>query len=161
MSNTDNLDLVIIQMDAEVLHDNEINEILPCPPPEYRAEALRRRICEWLRLDVLPKKVLCCIPTMTSETWAFFALFPSVPEVVPCNYEHECIECRLEVKTLLRQYGKKFDPKLVVSQDGRLKNQDNGYRRQEKKITSGWDAVIKRCTQAKRFDTELRDIIQS
>lgn len=158
---TENFDLIIIQIDADVLHDTEVNEILPCPPPESRANAMRRLIYRWLGLDMLPEKIICCVPTMTSETWSLVALFPNELEVIPCNPEQEeCIECRLEVKSLLHRLGKKFSHKLVVSQNGRWKNQREGYEKQQKKIRNGWDDVIKICTQAERFDNELKCIIR-
>ena len=101
---------------------------------------------------------------MASEAWALVALFPEAEAVVPCEPPPDdaiCIECRTDVKSLLRKLGKGLRPKLVVSQEGRLKNQASGYQEQQGEISRSWATVVAHCRQAARFDAELRAIIHS
>ena len=155
----DNADLLVIQVDADVLADDEISRAQPCPPPAASADEMRALILVWLNVKTLPNKVVLCVPCMASETWALVALWPKSKSVVPCNpppQEDDCVECRTDIKALLRNLGRRFNPKLVVSQSGKLKNQGQGYENQQSNITNGWTQVLKICSQAKRFNAELK-----
>jgi hypothetical protein len=82
--------------------------------------------------------------------------------VVPCAPQPvngECVECRTDIKTLLRKLGKKLRPKLVVSQDGELKNQASGYQAQQSRLAARWTNVLNICSEARRFDTDLRVVM--
>ena len=53
-----NIDILIMQTDADVQYekDAEIKKIIPCPPPESGADAVRDLLLNWLDLDMLPPK---------------------------------------------------------------------------------------------------------
>ncbi|MCI5126704.1 MAG: hypothetical protein D3925_20055 [Candidatus Electrothrix sp. AR5] len=156
-----NIDILIIQVDADVQYesDAEVNRPVPCPPPESGADTVRKLLLDWLALDLLPARAVFCVPAAASETWALAALFPDAPEIVSCDSTSAdifCIECRTDIKSLLRRLGKRFRPKLVISQGGRLKNQSEGYDTRSNDLQDSWDTVTELCSQAARFDAELR-----
>ena len=155
----ENTDLLVIQIDADVATEDEIERAQPCPPPSANANAVRALVLDWLEVGVVPNKVVLCIPCMASETWALVALWPTDESVVPCDpppQTGECVECRTDIKALLRKLGKGLNPKLVVSQAGDLKNQARGYEAQQSQISIGWTKVLEICSEARRFDAELR-----
>ena len=138
----ENADILVIQVDADIAHENEVDLVR-----------------EWLGAQALPDKVILCVPSMASETWALVALFPDNPAVVPCDpppADLVCIECRTDIKTILRRAGHRLRPRLVVGQEGRLKNQAKGYRTVQDGIAKGWDKVIEKCGEARRFDREFK-----
>ncbi len=108
----DNSDLLIIQLDADVATEDEMGLARLCPPPQDMANEVRLLIRGWLGLDTLPSQVLLCVSAMASETWALVALFPHDPSVVSCqeavHADGPCIECREDVKTLLRRLGRNY-----------------------------------------------------
>lgn len=156
-----NIDILIIQVDADIQYesDAEVNRSVSCPPPESGADAVRKLLLDWLALDLLPDRAVFCVPAAASETWALAALFPDAPEIVSCDSNSAdvfCIECRTDIKSLLRRLGKRLRPKLVISQGGRLKNQSEGYDARSNDLQDGWNTVTELCSQAARFDAELR-----
>jgi hypothetical protein len=159
-----NADLLVIQVDADVAIDPEISREHPCPPPSGNADEVRALVLRWLGLAWVPNRVVLCVPSMGSETWALVGLFPNDPSTTPCDpppRDAVCIECRLDVKAVLRRLGKKLRPKLVVSQDGELKNQATGYRSQQVglKLTGAWPNIVRTCSEAQRFDADLRRVL--
>lgn len=157
-----NVDLLVLQVDADVATDAEIACASPCPPPSGNADAVRNLVQNWLGLGQLPEKVILCVPSMCSETWAMTALF-STKDIknVTSNSTAPgvCVECRRDVKALLRTLSRDFRPKLVVSQSGYLKNQAQGYRKVTQRMTKGWHNAIRVCGEANRFDVEVRAAI--
>jgi hypothetical protein len=158
----ENHDLVVIHLDADVAAEPDINCAQPCPPPSSTCYALRSLLMQWLNVNALPANVLLCVPAQATESWALVALFPDYEAVLPCTdaeADAECIECRRDIKGLLRSLGKKLRPKLVVSQDGQLKNQAKGFREQSGKITRNWERVVHVCSEASRLDSELQQLL--
>lgn len=154
-----NADLLVVQVDADVAAEDEVDRARPCPPPAASADEIRALVLQWLGVTQVPDKVVLCIPSMASETWALVAIFPTDDAVVACEpppFHGECVECRTDIKALLRRLGKRLRYKLVVSQEGELKNLANGYRAQKDKLTTGWTDVLRKCSEARRFDTDLR-----
>lgn len=155
-------DLLVVQVDADVALDADNDCARPCPPPAGTADAVRALVQGWLGPAPLPDKLLLCVPSMASETWALVALFPGHGAVVPCHPrppDGTCVECRDDVKALLRKAGRGLRPKLVVSQGGELKNQARGYRAVQERIEKGWPQVVATCGEASRFDTALRAVL--
>lgn len=152
-------DLLIIQVDSDVAGEKELDRARPCPPPADSANEVRSAIREWLGVEQLPDKVVLCVPSMASETWALVGLFPNNAAVVVCDpppADGVCIECRADIKALLRARSEDIGAKLVTLKQGRLKNHASAYRKVQERITEGWNAVVASCSEARRFDTELR-----
>ena len=159
-----NADILVIHVDTDVAGEVEIMRMRPCPPPGDSANEIRALILTWLGLTQVPGQVVLCVPSMASETWVLVALYlsdPSVTHGANPRVNRESIECNLDIKALLRRFGRKLRPKLVVLQGGELKNQANGYRAQQAGITAAWTKVVDVCSQAVRFDAELRAVIRT
>lgn len=155
-------DVLIIQADADIATEPDINCLGVCPPPSNTTDAVRQRVLAWLGVSALPTNVLLCVPAMATETWALVALFPRHEAIVACQPHPQgapCIECRVDIKKLLHKSGRRMRPKLVVRQNGRLKNQAQGYRAQQANISTGWPGVVEVCTEAERFETELTPLL--
>jgi hypothetical protein len=166
-----NASLLLIQVDSDILGERDLldadepehtQEIrladAPCPPPSAAAHKVRTLLMNWLGVEAPPANLLFCVPSMSTETWAFVALFPEDQVIVGCeepDADEKCIECRRDIKMLIRKRGKNLRPKLVVSQDGQPKNQCSGYRAIAHRITRSWKHVVKICGEARRFDEEL------
>jgi hypothetical protein len=155
----DNSDLLIIQADTDIAAETEIGRAKACPPPHDGADEVRVLLLEWLDMKEIPENTVFCVPSMASETWALVALFPRDAAVVPHSSDGECIECRTDIKALLKRLGRKLNPKLVVSQGGALKNQAQGYVAQQLSISKAWPEVVKVCGEAARFDVDLHDLL--
>lgn len=152
----ENADLVLIQVDADVALDSEVGGAEPCPPPQDTCKAVKQTVASWAGWSASkPEKVVICVPSMASETWAFAALFPDVV----IEEGEPPIECRQDIKELLRKKGKKLRPKLVVMRDGRLKNQSSGFAAQASNITKNWTKVLESCTMAAHFASELKPFL--
>ena len=124
-----NADLLVVQVDADVAAEDEVDRARPCPPPAASADEIRALVLQWLGLNRVPDKVVLCIPSMASETWALVALFPADGAVVVCEpppADGACVECRADIKALLRRLGRRLRPKLVVSHEDDLKNLAEG-----------------------------------
>lgn len=146
-----NSDILVIQVEADVAAEQEIRRSKPCPPPGGNADEIRTLILEWMGIDEVPGSIVLCVPSKCLETWVLVGLFPSDPSTKPCEpppADGICVECRDDVKELLRSLGKKLRPKLVVRQNGRMKNQVRGYKEQRKKIVDSWRRIVSVCSQA-------------
>lgn len=154
-----NVDLLIVQVDADVASDPTIHRARPCPPPTGSADGVRSLVLGWLGVQALPDQVVLCVPSMASETWALVALLPQHSANVPCDpasIAGQCIECRTDIKAILRARSKAVGAKLVTLKQGTLKNHAPAYRRVQDRITEGWQTVVASCTEARRFDAELQ-----
>jgi len=152
-------DLLVIQVDADVASESTIDRARSCPPPAASADEVRALILEWLGVPGPPDQVVFCVPSMASETWALVALLPGHEANVPCDPapdEGQCVEYRADIKALLRARSKDVGAKLVTQKQGKLKNHAPAYCKVQEQITEGWGAVIASCSEARRFDTELK-----
>jgi len=112
-----NVDLLILQVDADVASEPTINRAKPCPPPTGSADEVRALVLEWLGFQVLPTQVVLCVPSMASETWALVALLPQHAANVPCDpapIAGQCMECRTDSKAILSARSRDVGAKLVT-----------------------------------------------
>ncbi|MBF0495617.1 MAG: hypothetical protein HQK58_03425 [Deltaproteobacteria bacterium] len=159
----DGFDLVLLHVDADVagmrysdanIHDGRADLPCerPCPPAESSVNALRGVVAAWLDLSsvaALPEKWVFCNPSKCTEAWVVAALYRMTrPEIMT---EIECNQglvswlslMQIEERTLIR--GGKKKPKAYV------KISD--------KVTADWSAVCQHCTQAARFDHEVKTVV--
>lgn len=133
-------------------HDLSLAEGACCPPPRVFTDPVRSAVLAWLDVSPAPAGLVLCVPAMATETWALVALFP---ESIAARDPTACIECDEHIKQKLRKLGKDFDPKLVTSKGGRLKNHAKGYEAVAARITEGWPTVFAVCSEAARFHEDL------
>jgi hypothetical protein len=153
-------DLILIHVDADVTgfdyHSANIDEGLddlpcsqPCPPAADSVDALRRVVAGWLDQpngETPSARWVFCNPAMCSEAWLVTALYrDSVPAIL------NDIECNRNLENWLgarpRQEGK------LISSGKKL---TPAYRRMASTITASWAEIRAVCTQADRFDNEVR-----
>lgn len=152
-------DLVIIHLDADVAHEEGINCASACPPAELTCDAVRAVLCSWAGWTSLPPNTVLCIPAQATETWAFACLVPSAPEILICPDSVDWIECRSDIKDLVRCDCSSYRPKPVVMQDGRLKNQAKGCSTKSRQIAEGWQHTASKLSSASRFADDLRSLL--
>lgn len=160
------IDLLIIQVDADVAieanitTESFIHSAELCLAPKY-VNHVRILIQKWLGLETLPEKIILCVPSMASETWAFVALCSDDKINVPCISEcrsKKCIECQTDIKRKLKTQNKKIGVKLVTSKKGKLRNHASAYFHVQEQISKNWDIVTTSCCQADRFNYELESL---
>ncbi|MDQ2730615.1 MAG: hypothetical protein M3Y56_03060 [Armatimonadota bacterium] len=148
-------DCLIIHTDADVATDADFKTPAyssPCPPAHGA--------CDWVRSHLislfggsLPANVVLCVPSQDLEAWVLCALHPDLAD------EYNPIECRLEPGALLVQ----LPPhRLVRGKGGSLKKETGRYRQALRKIVNGWTHCtggdLPRCPEARRFETETRQV---
>jgi len=156
-----NADILIIQVDADVACDADHDPTLACPPTSIRCDYVRNLVMGWLGRADLPERVLLCVPATATETWAFVALYPHNPNIAVCapHGPPDCIECRPDIKQVVRTVARHRRPKLVVGAAGKLKNQADGYRAAATEITAGWQFVLQTCHEATLFHDSLLAVL--
>lgn len=153
-------DLILLHVDADVAGMNyqsaniddgrvDLPCQLPCPPAADSVDALRQVIRGWLDLSVeglMPSRWIFCNPSMCSEAWLVTALYrdsaPGIMTGIECNpgLENWLMQRPIRVGRLIRN-GKK---------------QTSVYRYVAHRLTAAWEDVCTHCSQARRFDDEVR-----
>ena len=153
-------DLILLHVDADVAGDTYQNANIqngwtdlpcqaPCPPAADSVEALRQVLCHWLNLTpgaALPSHWVFCIPSMCSEAWLIAGLYhQGEPEMM------DDIECNPALVTWLSQRPVR-EGKLVRGE----KKQTSAYQAVASRLTAAWNDIRNHCSQAQRFDDEVR-----
>ncbi|MBM3498424.1 MAG: hypothetical protein FJX74_07100 [Armatimonadetes bacterium] len=140
---------LIMHLDAEVAGEREVGCEQPCPPASASVEALRAFVlCEWCGEDTLPPRAVFCIPSKSTEAWVFVGLYPEDKHATPD------VECRPKPETLLKQR-----PDELVSGAENRKN-TAAFREVAPRVAAAWPRVCEVCTQAARFDRDLRAVLR-
>jgi len=141
---------LVVHVDADIADHPDVNCSRPCPPASDTADALREFVLrEWCAEERLPARVVLCVPSKSTEAWVLVALYPDDRLARPD------IECRPEPETLLKQR-----PERLVSGPENRKN-TAAYRAAAPRVAESWPRVGAICTQAERFDRELRAALDS
>jgi hypothetical protein len=150
-------DLFVVHADADVASKSyadvstEIAEIagehgwpplpsvMPCPPPEGSADVVRACLLSWAGLSGPGPKTVLCVPSKAVDAWLAAATF---------DHGHALLtglECNLALGSQL----------AVLPKDQRIRKSVPEFRAREKAVTSAWDLVRQRCSQAERFSTDV------
>ena len=146
----------MVQLDADVAaatyaegHIDDQTADLPCecncPPPAATANQLRQVLLRWLGESREPKKLVICMPSKSLEAWILAGLYPT-DGIVKAG----TLECRAKPERLLS--GKPLNGRLVRGTHKVFAM----YRDRAPAFAERWSAVTKHCTQAARFEAELR-----
>jgi len=153
----DNVDMVLIQVDADVARkkytnyswiknppDDELFQETcekPCPQPSATTDALRTVMLGWLDETTLPPKAVLCTPSKNIETWVLVGLFPEDETAMKPD-----IECRWDCEVRLRTHGLiKSGQKLI-----------DKYLANEVAMQTAWPDVRVKCSEAERFSNEFQ-----
>ena len=160
----DHLDLVVIQIDADVAGFNYLDANirepglsdlpceLPCPPASDTAEALYSVICGWLAPSRLNGKAVICIPSKCMESWVAAALYaPADPGLA------KDLECFKEIAGYLN--AKPSQNRLIRMHNGKPRKIKPRYQAVETDITRNWNYVCQYCPQAEKFQSAVKTAI--
>ena len=154
------LDLLVIHVDADMVEEPDLLEgdavsaasiPVPCPPVTATIEQLHQVILQWLRLEMLPSRVVLAIPAQDTENWTFAALFPEDPLCASSDYE--CIHrgsAHPAYLLTLDEYGK-----LLRRAEGRIKKSQRHYASVTPLIAANWLRVCQICSQAEQFTSDV------
>lgn len=152
---------VVVHIDADVADPDGLNCRKDCPPPEDTADVLRDVLLCWCNARAAPPRVVLCIPSKAIEAWVYAAL------CAHHDLNGEWLECRDGPESLLA--GLPGKPKLVRRErqpapkgaSRRWRKVPDAYRTAAPRVAQAWPRVCKVCTQAERFDRELRAALGS
>ena len=137
------IDLLIIQIDADVADTDELDIAEPCPPASDTTDKLRRLIIEdWLGVIVEPPYVVLCVPSLRIEAWIAGTFEP----------DFEDIECSEEVDGVLIKLGA-----IEEREVGRNKKSTYRYRKLAEQLARKFDDVCEICTEAARFREDMKN----
>jgi len=147
---------VVVHIDADVADPDKLNCRSDCPPAEDTVNALRDVLLCWSKVPGAPPSVVFCIPSKAIEVWVYAALCRRD------DVDGEWLECRDAPESLLA--GLPGKPKLVHKErepaskgaGRRWRKVTDAYREAAPRVAAAWPHVCSVCTQAERFDRELR-----
>lgn len=165
----DSLDLVIIQVDADVAAmsyasaniQNPPNQDLPCespcPPASDTVDALIEVVRGWLSPSLPDAKAVICIPSKCIEAWVAAALYGQSD-----HHLVQDLECSCDVVNYL--HGKPARERLVRMQPEpdrppRMRKISSKFRQAQARITSSWPFVLQTCPQAEAFQEDVVRVI--
>jgi hypothetical protein len=151
---TEDVDLLIIHVDADILLDSEHEASNPCPPPDANILAAEAIVMQWLGLNHLPDKVLIWVPSMATEAWVLRAVFPGMPDSQSClsnPMPSGCVECLDDPASALE--GKR--PKLVRRKGKDLKKVLHTYQDAVPVISDAWLDLTQNLCSAGRLQQGL------
>ncbi|MFN9618606.1 MAG: hypothetical protein ACK55X_02685 [Synechococcaceae cyanobacterium] len=150
----DDVDLLVIHVDADILLDPEHDERNPCPPPNANILATEALVMRWLGLNSLPEKVLIWVPSMSTEALLLRAVFPGLSESLSCLTippPAVCVECIEDPVAVLE--GK--NPKFVRRKGKDLKKLTRGYRDAVLVVSASWGDLTGSMWSASRLQQGL------
>jgi hypothetical protein len=133
----EDIDLLVIHVDADILLDAEHDARNPCPPPDGNILAAEAIVMQWLGITSLPERVLIWVPSMATEAWLLRSVFPGLGESLSCLTSPPpalCVECVEDPAAVLE--GK--SPKLVRRKGGDLKKITKNYRDVKPLVSASW-----------------------
>ena len=149
--------VLIVHVDADIANKKGIGCEKPCPPPGPTADALRSVVLEWGGAQDVPAGVVLCVPSKKTEAWVFAALHPGD------RLATRALECRKRPEALLINRPDRLVRRKRVQQAGRAKRtydkDTDAYEAVASRIAAAWPDVCRICTQAQRFDDELREAL--
>jgi len=113
-----------------------------CPPPSASVSELRMRVVNWLGIDESGPKTVICIPSKSSDAWLAAAVFPAGYKVL-AN-----LECTPNLDDCLAKLPK----------GERIAKKVGQYQSHSRTITKHWAVVVGSCSQAARFDEEVKKL---
>jgi hypothetical protein len=157
-----NLDLVIIQIDADVagmsyadagIHEPAFNDLpceRPCPPASDTVGLLFRVVQGWL-LPTRPGDYgIICVPSKCIEAWVAAGLYSqTAPELM------DELECSYTIIDYFQQ--KPARERLIRSKKGKPKKIRSRYLEVSETLSKEWENITQYCPQAGLFQEAVED----
>jgi hypothetical protein len=113
---------------------------LPCPPATDSVNELRKRLIAWLGLGDLGRKTVMCVPSKASEAWLAAGVLAEDHELL------DTLECNASVARRL----------AGLPKQDRIRKSQLEYQNHAGTLTRNWARVVRTCTQAQRFHSDLQ-----
>jgi hypothetical protein len=113
---------------------------LPCPPAADSVNELRKRLIAWLGLVDLGARTVMCVPSKASEAWLAAGVLAEDHELL------DTLECNPSVARRL----------AALPKQDRIKKSQREYQNHAGTLTRNWTRVMRACTQAQRFHSDLQ-----
>ncbi|MCA0756484.1 hypothetical protein KP806_15625 [Paenibacillus sp. N4] len=144
-----NVDVLIIQVDADIARDAEINCARPCPMAEDTVIEIEKLIKEKLKRENFHDRIICCIPSDNTEAWALVAFDNDRQYHGEANKHVECVHDPDDILS-------KPPFRLIRRKDGKPKKNVSLYREQLiPTIVERWDYIREYCSQAEKLHQRL------
>lgn len=146
--NETQVEVLIIQIDADVARDHEINCARPCPHAEDTVVELENLIKQRLDIAGFDNKIICCIPSDNTEAWILTAF----DDGLMYHGANKHIECVNDPDDIISK-----DPfKLLRRKNGKPKKNQILYRdKLIPKVIDKWDYIREFCSQAEKLHQAL------
>lgn len=145
---------LVLHADADIASHRDIQCVAPCPPAAATVDNLRKIVLGWVSETTVPDRVVVCIPSKSLEAWVFVALYPQH------RLSKSAIECRDNPESLLVSKRERLVRKESGKGASGYKKNVEGYEAVAERFGASWAHVVSVCSQASRFDRELRDALQ-
>jgi len=162
-------DFLIIHVDGDVAYhsyeDAGIHDVpndLPCGDRGDEVASVCERLdhvlLTWIgEIDAMPR-IVFCTPHMATETWAGALVFPEEWEEISEYCDDDVVY--LKLIELGRPKAEKVRRLMRKSRDGKNRKVTSAYARIKGYITfDTWQSVVKRYSQAKKFDDQLKTAV--
>lgn len=116
---------------------------LPCPPAADSVNELRKRLIAWLGLVDLGPQTVMCVPSKASEAWLAAGVLEEDHELL------DTLECNPSVARRLQ----------ALPKQDRIRKSQLEYQNHASTLTRNWARVMRACTQAQRFHSDLQVVI--
>lgn len=149
-----NYDLLLLHLDADVAAEDPANYAIapipelagvlpcehPCPSPTATTDRLRNVMLSWVGETQTPPKTVLCTPSKSTEAWVMAVFFPKDKVMAKLGWEcHPKPESRLGQQPVRERF---------------YKNQ-LAYSQRKSELQSGWPTVVRRLTEARRFQDDF------
>lgn len=147
-------DMIILHIDAGVASEDpanypvnplaELSGVLPCempcPPPNDTTDRLRQILLSWVGEDHTPPRTVLCTPSKCTEAWVVAVFFPHDGQMIKRGWEcHPSPERRLGQQPKSQRFAKSWA----------------NYQARAVVIQEEWPRIVKRLTDARRFQDEF------
>lgn len=143
-----NIDILIVQVDADIARDAEVNCAKPCPQAEDTVIEIENIIKHKLNINSFDNNIICCVPSDSTEAWILTVLDSDKKY----HGEKRYIECTREPDEILS----KPPFRAIRRKEGKPKKNQVKYREELVPIiVQNWDYIRKYCTQAEKLHQNL------
>ncbi|MFC4601603.1 hypothetical protein [Cohnella hongkongensis] len=142
------IDVLIIQADAEIAREPELDCARPCPEAEDTVIVLEGIIREKLNIEAFDSRIICCIPSDNTEAWVLVALDDELmhhgaDKFIECVHKPDEIVSKPPFNAIGRKAGK-------------AKKRQSEYRDKcVPPVVEKWDYVRSHCHQAEKFHKSI------
>ncbi|WP_135556967.1 hypothetical protein [Paenibacillus cymbidii] len=146
--NAASIDILIIQVDADISRESEINCAKPCPQAEDTVIEIEKLIKQKLKINDFDDKIICCVPSDSTESW----ILTGLDDLMHYHGGTKFIECTQKPDDILS----KLPFRAIRRKDGKAKKNQVEYREKcVPVVIEKWDYIRTFCSQAEKLHQRL------